>query len=94
MKKVLIFALLLSACSPKQSAIVSAPVPPPLPAYLDTSPENLPPISDTSMGTAHVQGAKDDMQYNELKHKYNTLRDLYNCVYTSMKEGKKSDKCL
>lgn len=93
MKKVLVFAFLLSACNPKQSPIVSSPRVPDLPANLAIAATNLPLISDTTMGTAHIQGVKDDMQYNALRDRYNNLLSLYNCIKESINK-RKEVKCL
>lgn len=67
---------------------------PDLPANLEKKAEKLPPISDTSMGTAHTQGAADDMQYNVVSTQLNSLIDLYNCVKFSVNDKKDIKRCL
>ena len=99
MKKKLIALFLailaLAACSHDQNTGLAKGVEiPDLPVNLGKRAEKLPPIKDTSMGTAHIQGAEDDMQYNAVSTQLNSLIDLYNCVKFSVNDKKDIKRCL
>jgi hypothetical protein len=90
---VLPLALLLAAC---QTTTGLAPDPkiPNLPANLEKKAEQLPPITDPSLGGIVRDSAASSMQYNEVGTQLNNLIDLYNCVKVSMNDKKDPKECL
>lgn len=94
---VLAAALMLAACNPG----INRPDPgvkpvqvPDAPAYLTKKAESLPPITDPSMGAAHIQGADDDRRYNSVAWQLNTWIDFYECIKVSVNTKTDSGKCF
>ena len=93
--RVLILALLLSACAHNVGTGLAKPVQlPELPANLSQKAKALPELTDTSMGNLVVDGANADMQYNSVSIQLNNLIDLYNCIKVSVNEKKDINLCL
>lgn len=92
----MLLPLALMACKTNQpeTGLARPPEIPELPANLARKAEALPPIPDSTMGTAHIQGTKDDIQYNAVAFQLNNVIDLYNCVRISLNERTDLKKCL
>lgn len=90
---VLPLALLLAAC---QTTTGLAPDPkiPDLPANLEKKADQLPAITDPTLGGFVIDSASSSMQYNSVGTQLNNLIDLYNCVKTSMNDKKDPKECL
>lgn len=86
-------ALLLAAC---QTTTGLAPDPkiPDLPANLEKKADQLPPITDPTLGGFVIDSASSSMQYNSVGTQLNNLIDLYNCVKVSMNNKKDPKECL
>lgn len=93
--RVLILALLLSACAHKVDTGLVKPVQlPELPSNLSEKAKALPKITGASMGSLVVDGTNADMQYNAVSIQLNNLIDLYNCIKVSVNEKKDINLCL
>ena len=86
-------ALLLVACK-TTTGLAPDPRIPDLPSNLEKKAEQLPPITDPSMGGIVRDGTSTDMLYNSVSTQLNNLIDLYNCVKISMNDKKDPKECL
>lgn len=95
MKKTLVLtAFLLAACTKPDTGLAPPPKLPDLPPALSKKAEQLPPLTDPTMGGAQVDGARDDAKYNEVAWQLNRLIDVYKCVQTALAEKKDASSCL
>lgn len=67
---------------------------PELPAEFKVKAEQLPELTDRTLGGQVNAGIESDRAYNSLGFKYNALIDLYHCVQISMNEKKDPELCL
>ena len=76
-------ALLLMGCATTAEPDLGQAPParvPALPDNLNQQANPLPPSTATTLPELIREGMDDDARYNELRVKFNALRDLYNCV--------------
>lgn len=94
MKKIILIALLLSACKHTDTGLATPVQIPELPPILAKKAESLPQITDPSMGGLVVQGAEDDSEYNTVSNQLNKLIDFYNCIKVSINNKSNAKECL
>lgn len=94
MKKIILIALLLSACKHTDTGLAEPIQIPDLPPILAKKAESLPQITDPSMGGLVVQAAEDDSEYNTVSKQLNKLIDFYNCIKVSINNKSNAKECL
>ena len=95
MKKIaVITCLLLSACATTPTGLAPAPEMPDLPPSLAKPAKQLPPLIDPTMGGSQLDGARDDMTYNEVSWQLNTIIKAWACVKKALAERKDATGCF
>lgn len=88
-------ALLLSACKTVPTPPDVDPVRiPEVSSYHQKRAEQLPPLTDPSMGGVVKDSAEISQKYNELAYRYNSLLDVWVCVKDSINNEKLPETCL
>jgi hypothetical protein len=91
MKKILLVALLLSAC--KHTDTGTGITIPPVPVQLSQRAESLPPNNDATFAGQIRDNNNNIRAYNKVASEKNALLDLYNCVRESI-NNRREPKCL
>ena len=96
MTLVIAAALCLTACGQKLTLDVPPSTPaslPAIPAQLDKNPEQLPPLTDGTLGELALDNAEMTRKYGVLGTQFNTLRAFYNCVREGANNGEDFEGC-
>lgn len=92
--RILVLALLLSACStPVDTGLATPMQVPPLPENLAVKAKALPPSTDLTMGGQVQDNTRNIREYNGVSTQLNYVIDIYNCVREAI-NNKKEIKCL